>query len=106
MWPERPRGRLATAVNGTADYYDSVLARDPQASGDYRFFVPPGSLHCTACGMLPHVMGVMEGTAPDTLPAEGKNRNGVELTRNICMYPRVQHYVGGDMEDPSSFQCV
>lgn len=60
MWPERPRGRLATAVNGTADYYDSILARDPQASGDYRFFVPPGSLHCTACGMLPHVMGVME----------------------------------------------
>jgi len=104
----------AIPVNGTADYYDRVLARDPQASEYYRFFVSPGSLHCTACGMLPHVMDVMEvmvdwvekGIAPDTLPAKGTNRNGVELTRNICMYPRVQHYVGGDIEDPSSFKCV
>lgn len=101
-------------MNGTVDYYDRVLERDPQASEYFRFFVSPGSQHCYTCGVVPHVMDVMgvlvdwveKGNEPDILRAKGKNRDGVALERDACVYPRVQHYVGGDMADPSSFACV
>ena len=104
----------AIPVNGSVEYYERVLDLDPKAHDYYRFFVAPGAAHCLACGLVPDPMGLMdimvawteEGIAPETLPVAGDNKDGTRLERDICMYPRVQHYVGGDYTKPSSFTCV
>ncbi|SPO01598.1 related to tannase precursor [Cephalotrichum gorgonifer] len=101
-------------VNGSVEYYDRVLTHDPNAQDYYRLFLLPGADHCVICGVRPPVMKMMEilvdwverGKAPETLPVAGENRYGDHLERDVCMYPRVQHYVGGDMEERSSFICV
>ncbi|KAH0428392.1 feruloyl esterase b [Colletotrichum camelliae] len=102
----------AIPFNGSTDYYDHVLAKDPEAHDYYRFFVAPGAGHCFNCGpspsfsMDPIVNWVEDGVAPDTLRASGSNGLGVHVERNICMYPGIQHYVGGDPSVASSFKCV
>jgi len=102
----------AIPFNGSTDYYERVLSRDPQASDYYRFFVAPGTGHCFNCGPSPPptmkyiVDWVEKGIAPDTLRASGLNGLGVMVERDICMYPKVQHYVGGDSTVASSFICV
>ncbi|KAF7536056.1 hypothetical protein G7Z17_g13095 [Cylindrodendrum hubeiense] len=104
----------AIPVNGSVDYYERVLAGDPNAQDYYRFFLAPGASHCVTCGLVPPTMKLMDimvnwvekGIAPDTLPVIGDNKYGARLERNICMYPRVQHYIGGDVAKESSFTCV
>ncbi|KAF3016403.1 hypothetical protein E8E14_001532 [Neopestalotiopsis sp. 37M] len=102
----------AIPFNGSTDYYDRVLSRDPEAQDYYRFFVAPGAGHCFNCGPSPQfgmhdiVDWVEKGVAPDVLRAVGTNRLGVEVERDICMYPKVQHYTGGDPTRSSSFICV
>lgn len=49
---------------------------------------------------------VEKGITPETLPAVGENKYGVRLERDICMYPRVQHYVGGGMTKQSTVKFV
>lgn len=101
----------AIPFNGSTDYYDRVLAKDPEAHDYYRFFVAPGAGHCFSCGpsppfsMDPIVNWVENGVAPDTLRASGSNGLGVHAERDICMYPGIQHYVGGDPNVASSFKC-
>ncbi|KAI0517856.1 tannase and feruloyl esterase [Xylaria bambusicola] len=107
-------GTLDAAIpfNGSTDYYDRVLEGDPDAADYYRFFVAPGSGHCFNCGpsspptMQYIVDWVEKGIAPDTLRASGLNGLGVQVERNLCMYPKVQHYAGGDPTVASSFICV
>ncbi|KAH8714639.1 Tannase/feruloyl esterase [Ilyonectria robusta] len=102
----------AIPVNGSTDYYDRVLKKDPDASDYYRLFLAPGAGHCFGCGPTPPltmdyiVDWVEKGIAPETLRASGPDGNGVAVERDLCMYPRVQHYVGGDATVPSSFACV
>lgn len=102
----------AIPFNGSSDYYDRVLERDPEAADYYRFFVAPGSGHCFNCGpsspptMQYIVDWVEKGIAPDTLRASGLNGLDVQVERELCMYPMVQHYVGGDPTVASSFTCV
>ncbi|KAH7142655.1 tannase and feruloyl esterase [Dactylonectria estremocensis] len=104
----------AIPVNGSVDYYERVLAHDPNAQDYYRFFLAPGGEHCYFCAVVPPIMKMMDimvdwvekDVAPETLPVVGDNRHGIHLERNICMYPRVQHYTGGDMASPSAFKCV
>lgn len=104
----------AIPVNGSTHYYERVLAVDPSAQDYYRLFIAPGAGHCANCGLTPPTMRLLDimvdwvesGVAPDTLPVVGDNNDGVRLERDICMYPRVQHYVGGDMTKVSSFTCV
>ena len=90
------------------------MARDPEAQEYYRLFLAPGGEHCPSCSVIPPGMKMMDiirdwvekGVPPETLPVVGESRRGDRLERNICMYPAVQHYIGGDMTKPSSFQCV
>ncbi|KAL2106149.1 hypothetical protein VUR80DRAFT_7225 [Thermomyces stellatus] len=104
----------AIPFNGSVDYYDRVLARDPDAQDYYRFYAAPGTDHCFDCGLSPRIMKTMEimrdwvekAVPPDTLPVSGKSKDGDDLERDICMYPRVQHYIGGDITKSSSFKCV
>ncbi|KAE9573104.1 putative feruloyl esterase [Colletotrichum fructicola] len=102
----------AIPFNGSTDYYDRVLAKDPEAHDYYRLFVAPGAGHCFNCGpspplsMDPIIHWVEDGVAPDTLRASGANGLGVHVERDICMYPGIQHYLGGDPNVASSFTCV
>lgn len=102
----------AIPFNGTTDYYDRVLRCDPEAADYYRFFVAPGVDHCQNCGVSPpptmnHIVDWVEnGVAPDTLKASGMNGLGVRVERDLCMYPKVQYYAGGDPTVSSSFICV
>ncbi|KAK1715103.1 Tannase/feruloyl esterase [Colletotrichum lupini] len=99
-------------VNGTVDYTDKVLKKDPKAHDYFRMFLAPGADHSISNGLTPRntlsalVEWVEKGIAPVTLRVEGLNAYGKPMTRDICMYPQVQHYVGGDPAWPSSFACV
>lgn len=77
-------------------------------------FLVPGVDHCWGgygpspvddFGVL--VKWVEEGVAPDVLPASRINDDGVNVTRNLCQWPRLLTYNGeGDMNDASSFSCT
>ena len=94
---------------GTVDYYRQVLTRDPSAHDYYRFFPAPGVEHCGGgAGATPSdplaavVDWVEKGVAPETLPAV--TADGTRK-RNLCMYPQVAFYTGGDTADANSFVC-
>lgn len=100
-------------VNGSTDYYDRVLAKDANAQDFYRLFLAPGADH-EGAGItvsdedsLDYIINWVEhGRANETLRAAGTTGLGVPAQRDICMYPRVQHYKGGDPTLPSSFTCT
>ena len=100
-------------VNGSTDYYDRVLAKDAEAQDFYRLFLAPGADHDGAGitvseqDSLEYIMNWVEhGRGDETLRAAGTTGLGVPAERNSCMYPKVQHYRGGDASLPSSFTCV
>lgn len=94
---------------GTEDYYRRVLDLDPRAQDFYRYFEAPGVAHC-AGGPGPYpgdafaklVQWVEEGAVPDTLSAHGNDGS----SRDLCLYPLVQRFVGGDPKAAASFHCV
>ena len=100
--------------NGTSDYYESVAARHAGDIADfYRVFFAPGTTHCAAgLGPYPYdaldalASWVEDGTAPDTLLASIQEGPGAGTTRELCPYPKVQVYGGGDPKLRSSFSCV
>jgi hypothetical protein len=52
------------------------------------------------------VKWVEEGVAPDVLTARTTAKgNETVIERNLCQYPLVQKYVGGDSNVASSFVC-
>lgn len=94
-------------TNGSVDYYSRVLAVNPDVDAFYRFFLAPGVGHCGGGnGQVPTdpfgavVSWVENGTVPDTLPASNANS-----TRDLCPYPLVSVYNGGDASLASSFSC-
>jgi feruloyl esterase len=100
-------------VNGSTDYYDQVLKKDSKAQDFYRLFLAPGADHSGAGitvsdeDCLSYIMDWVEnGKASETLRAAGNTGFGDPAERNLCMYPRVQHYTAGDPSLPSSFTCV
>ncbi|KAJ3521923.1 hypothetical protein NM208_g13082 [Fusarium decemcellulare] len=106
-------GDQAVPFAGSVDYYERVMKRDPKANDYYRLFLAPGASHSMAAGLCPQRQEVLhalmnwveKGVAPETLRATGHNREGTKLERDICLFPRVQHYVGDDITKPSSFVC-
>ncbi|KAI0966053.1 Tannase/feruloyl esterase [Xylaria arbuscula] len=104
----------AIVFNGSTDYYDRVLSRDPEASDYYRFFVAPATGHCFNCGpssppipSLEYIVDWVEkGVASDSLLASGLNGLGIKVERNLYVSPKVQHYTGGDPNVASSSICV
>jgi pimeloyl-ACP methyl ester carboxylesterase len=103
---------IPITANGTADHYDRVTARDPQVHDYYRFFLAPGSEHTYVGNIrVPDsnkylVEWVEKGIAPDVLRQKGVDPKGNPLERDICAYPKVQHYIGGDSTKPEAFICV
>ncbi|KAJ6149273.1 Tannase/feruloyl esterase [Penicillium samsonianum] len=99
-------------VNGSVQYYDRVLDRDPTAQDFFRLFLVPGASHSLDDGPVPKKMvdaivkWVEEDIAPDTLRGIGKDGYGTTVDRDLCMYPRVQVYRSGDPTIASSFECT
>lgn len=78
----------------------------------HRLFFAPGVGHCFG-GYGPSpvdplealVAWVEKGEAPDVLPAAITNEDGVEITRNLCPYPKGLVYQEGDVNKATSFSC-
>ncbi|KAL6412899.1 hypothetical protein AUP68_02391 [Ilyonectria robusta] len=100
--------------NGTADYYNCVRADDPVLDDYYRFFTAPGVGHCyggsgsyPGSGLDTFIEWVERGIAPESLYAETVNVDGEGRARaaNLCQYPLVLTYIGGDVAEASSYDC-
>ncbi|KAJ9662466.1 hypothetical protein H2198_001355 [Neophaeococcomyces mojaviensis] len=104
----------AIPFNGSVDYYEKVMKLDAKVHDFYRLFLATGASHCMDCGIVPPVPDLIRtmerwvehGKAPKILRGVGPNNDGIKVERDICMYPRVQHYVGGDPTKPDAFVCV
>lgn len=103
-------------TNGTIDYYERVMAKDPNVTDYYRFFLAPGVSHCGGgAGFDPSDYlfaalrnWVENGTAPETISGTGTAVGNSSATRtvNLCLYPKVLTYTGTDPDDASSFSCL
>lgn len=94
---------------GTEQYYNQVEAKDSDVRDYYRFFQAPGVHHCReGSGPIPEdplsavIAWVEEGVSPDTLHAVTLDG---ERDRNLCPYPLVSVYQGGDSKAASSYAC-
>ena len=94
---------------GTDNYYNRVEARDSDVRDYYRYFQAPGVHHCReGSGPIPEdplsavVAWVEEGVVPNTLHAVTLDG---ESNRNLCQYPLVSVYQGGDPKAASSYAC-
>jgi hypothetical protein len=103
-------------TNGTVDYYERVMARDPNVTDYYRFFLAPGVGHCGGgAGFDPsdYVFEALRawvenGTTPETLTGEATAVGNSSATRTVdlCLYPKVLTYTGSDPNDAASFSCI
>ncbi|PYI11469.1 tannase and feruloyl esterase, partial [Aspergillus sclerotiicarbonarius CBS 121057] len=104
-------------TNGTVDYYSRVMGRDRNVADYYRFFLAPGVAHCGGGPGFDPSDTVFEtlrawvenGTVPDTLGAiatavAGSNSSSTR-TADLCPYPKVFTFVGGNPNDAASFGC-
>ncbi|TGO48954.1 hypothetical protein BOTNAR_0452g00080 [Botryotinia narcissicola] len=100
-------------LGGTLQYYNSVEKKDAKLRDFYRLFEVPGVQHCLG-GNGPYPVDMMgalvqwveQGVAPDVLAAKTTaTGNTTVIERNLCPYPLVQKYVGGDSNVASSFVC-
>jgi feruloyl esterase len=96
------------------DYYERVVASNPNAQDFARLFMMPGVAHCGG-GVGPDrndavtavIDWVEKGRAPDSLIASKVTDGKVVRTRPLCPYPQVARYRGqGSTDDAASFSCV
>ena len=103
----------ALPAQGTVDYYQRVLARDPHAQDYCRLFMVPGCYHCGGGPGATEVdwLGVMvdwveHGHAPDRLVAAKREAGKTVLTRPLYPYPQCAAYKGsGDPASAESFEA-
>jgi feruloyl esterase len=96
------------------NYYEQVVASNPNAQDFARLFMMPGVAHCGG-GVGPDrndavtavIDWVEKGKAPDTLLATKVTGGAVVRTRPLCPYPQVARYRGqGSIDDAANFSCV
>lgn len=104
-------------VNNTIKYrlqVEGAMGGNDQVNEFYRLFFPPGVSHCGG-GRGPVPLGgldalvdwVENGKAPEVLLGEGTSPlTGDKVTRNVCLYPKVQRYSGGDPNSADSYVCA
>jgi hypothetical protein len=101
---------------GTLDYrlrVDAVMGGPEKVNEFYRLFLMPGVNHCGGgYGPWPTesfntlVAWVENGIVPETLRGDYVDTEGELVVRNICVYPEVSRYVGGDLKVPESYVCA
>jgi feruloyl esterase len=96
------------------NYYEQVMASNPNAQDFARLFMMPGVAHCVG-GVGPDLNDavtavidwVEKGRAPDTLLASKLKDGAVVRTRPLCPYPQVARYKGqGSIDEAANFACV
>lgn len=100
-------------VGGSTQYYDRVAALDADLQDYYRLFLAPGVHHCgmgpgayPSTILLQLMQWVENGTSPGTLPALGTQLvNGTLLSRDLCPYPAISVYQGGNFAEAGSYRC-
>lgn len=103
------------APNGMLQYRENLEKRfgGPEAVDEFqRLFFAPGVGHCWGGhGPLPADplnalrAWVEKGTAPDVLPAVITTPENVEVSRNLCRYPKKLVYREGEVNLAGSFSC-
>ncbi|WP_394427893.1 tannase/feruloyl esterase family alpha/beta hydrolase [Streptomyces sp. SGAir0957] len=103
-------------AQGTVRYHQQVekrLGGAARVDDFYRLFLAPNTSHCglngqdgSADGLAALTDWVEHGKAPATLPATLINTDGQKVERDLCAYPRVSHYKGGDPALADSFRCA
>jgi len=98
----------------TVNYYSSVLSELGPDQGDWlRLFMLPAVGHCSG-GQGPDQADYMdalerwreEGTPPESIIAQRRVNNSVEMTRPLCPYPQVAVYRGeGSTDEAGNFAC-
>jgi feruloyl esterase len=99
---------------GTVDYrnrVDALMGGTKKVDDFYRVYLVPGLAHCGLQGgpiddMTSLVNWVEQGKAPAVLHATLTTATGTTVQRDICRFPMVSHYAGGDPASASSFRCV
>jgi feruloyl esterase len=95
-------------------YYESVVARNKNATEFARLFMVPGMGHCGG-GIGPDrndavtavIDWVEKGKAPDQITASKVTNGQVVRTRPLCPYPQVARYKGtGSIDDAANFACM
>jgi hypothetical protein len=105
-------------INGTSEYYERVQELDSNVRDYYRYFEAPGVWHCgMGKGAFPNlsldalvrwvlVRWMEHGEAPDVLAAETLPDEDGNIRRlNLCPYPLVAAYLGGNTADTKSYAC-
>jgi hypothetical protein len=95
----------------TLEYAQAVMATNPTAADQFRYFTLPGVGHCRGgpgADMVDYVAAmddwVSSGSAPDRLI--GRNQQS-GISRPHCAWPDVARYSGnGDANNPASWSCV
>ena len=101
----------ALPAQGTINYYQKVLERDPKAKDYARLFMIPGCYHCGGGPGISQVdwLDVIvdwteKNKSPDRIIAKRSARDGKpEMTRPLVPYPQRVEYQGGDQNSASSF---
>ena len=96
---------------GSTDYARAVIAENPEASDQFRYFTLPGVGHCAGgpgADTVDYLAAMDEwvetGEPPERLIG-GKRDNS--LTRPHCAWPNVARYEGeGNPNDPENWRCV
>lgn len=96
---------------GSLDYAQAVMAGNPAAAEQFRYFTLPGVGHCRGgpgADLVDYVSAmddwVETGTAPERLI--GTKDDGA-ITRPHCAWPNVAQYGGtGDANNPASWTCT
>ncbi|SAK86254.1 tannase and feruloyl esterase [Caballeronia fortuita] len=102
------------STDSSTDYYNGLLERYGRGKVDdfVRFYLMPGVGHGTgpfhpAIDSLSALdRWVESGTAPETLQMSDLNTATLGRTRPLCRYPAWPRFVGGDVNDATSFACV
>jgi hypothetical protein len=104
----------ALNARSTIEYYDQVIAREPQMSDTVRLFLLPGVQHCgggAGASSVDWLSALTEWVerrqAPERLVAtkRGANQSPVR-TRPVCAYPQRAVYSGtGSVDEAESFVC-
>jgi hypothetical protein len=93
---------------------EQVMGGAHEVDKYYRLFLAPGLEHCGG-GVGPGLSDplaalvdwVEHDSPPETLKAETINTEGDLVTREVCMWPAKQKYMGiGDPKRASSWSCV
>ncbi|WP_053572184.1 tannase/feruloyl esterase family alpha/beta hydrolase [Caballeronia cordobensis] len=102
------------STDSSTDYFNALVGRygRGKVDGFVRFYLMPGVGHGTgpfhpAIDSLSALdRWVESGAAPETLQMSDLNTATLGRTRPLCRYPAWPRFVGGDVNDATSFACV